>query len=33
MTTEDYIRFSDYYYPDGKPKGDWVKTVGQCAPV
>ncbi|KAJ7245425.1 NAD-P-binding protein [Mycena rebaudengoi] len=29
MTKEDYEKFSDFYHPDGKPKGDWVRSVGQ----
>lgn len=30
MTKEDYEKFSDYYNPDGTPKGDWLRTVGEC---
>ncbi|KAJ6628299.1 NAD-P-binding protein [Mycena sp. CBHHK59/15] len=30
MTDEDYTRFSDYYNPDGTPKGDWECTIEQC---
>ncbi|KAG6902068.1 hypothetical protein C0995_004766 [Termitomyces sp. Mi166 len=29
MTKEDYEKFSDYYNPDGTPKGDWVRSVSQ----
>ncbi|KAG5735465.1 Retinol dehydrogenase 12 [Termitomyces sp. T112] len=29
MTKEDYEKFSDYYNPDGTPKGDWIRTVSQ----
>lgn len=31
MTKEDLDKFADYFSPDGTPKGDWVKTVGECA--
>ncbi|GLB44981.1 putative NAD-P-binding protein [Lyophyllum shimeji] len=27
MTKEDYEKFSDYYNPDGTPKGDWMGTL------
>jgi len=30
MTKEDYEKFSDYYNPDGTPKGNWLKTVEEC---
>ncbi|KAF8066768.1 NAD-P-binding protein [Lyophyllum atratum] len=30
MTAEDYIKFADYYNPDGTPKGDWVRSISQC---
>ncbi|KAF8193450.1 NAD-P-binding protein [Pholiota molesta] len=31
MTKEDYERFSDFYNPDGTPKGNWLRTVEECA--
>ncbi|GJJ09314.1 hypothetical protein Clacol_003536 [Clathrus columnatus] len=31
MTTEDYLRLSDGWNPDGTPKGDWIRTVEECA--
>ncbi|KAJ6604843.1 NAD-P-binding protein [Mycena vulgaris] len=30
MTKEDYEKFSDYYNLDGTPKGDWIRSIGQC---
>jgi hypothetical protein len=29
MTKEDYERFSEFYNPDGTPKGDWARSIGQ----
>lgn len=31
MTKEDFEKFSDFFNPDGTPKGNWVKTVKECA--
>ncbi|EIM90352.1 NAD-P-binding protein [Stereum hirsutum FP-91666 SS1] len=31
MTKEDLEKFADYFNPDGTPKGNWLKTVGECA--
>ena len=29
MTKEDYEKFSDFFNPDGTPKGDWVRSVAE----
>ncbi|KAJ7022615.1 NAD-P-binding protein [Mycena alexandri] len=29
MTNEDYEKFADFYNPDGTPKGDWARSIGQ----
>ncbi|KAJ7773092.1 NAD-P-binding protein [Mycena metata] len=29
LTKEDYEKFADFYHPDGTPKGDWARSIGQ----
>ncbi|KAJ6453378.1 NAD-P-binding protein [Mycena sanguinolenta] len=29
MTKEDYEKFSEFFHPDGTPKGDWSRSIGQ----
>lgn len=29
MTRRDYIKFSEGFHPDGRPKGDWTRSVGE----